>query len=165
VLGRLGRWCHNRRVFVVAAWLVVLLGLGAATGATGTGFSSEFSLPDVESARGFDVIDDKFDGAGGGQGASIVFRAEQGVTDPAVQAAMTAFLDEVATIPGIIVVSPYSQEGARQIAAQGPDAGLIAYARLDLPQDITLEEATDLREQLDELTSPRSSASPSRSSS
>jgi RND superfamily putative drug exporter len=152
VLGRLGRWCHNRRVFVVAAWLVVLLGLGAATGATGTGFSSEFSLPDVESARGFDVIDDKFDGAGGGQGASIVFRAEQGVTDPAVQAAMTAFLDEVATIPGIIVVSPYSQEGARQIAAQGPDAGLIAYARLDLPQDITLEEATDLREQLDELT-------------
>ena len=51
-------------------------------GAAGTDYRSEFTLPDVESAHGFDIIDENFDGAGGGQTGSIVFRADRGSTIP-----------------------------------------------------------------------------------
>jgi len=101
----------------------------------GTAYNTQFSLPDVESRRGFDILDRYFAGSdAGGEGGTIVFRAEQGVTDPQVQQAMTAFFDEASKIEGITLVSPYSDEGAQQIAAQGPEAGRIAwFARKSSP--------------------------------
>ena len=87
VLARLGRWCHIHRVRVLIAWVAALLVLGGVMGATGTGYRSDFTLPDVESARGSDIIDAHFGGEGGGQTGSIVFRAEQGVTNPDVEQA------------------------------------------------------------------------------
>ena len=53
MLQRLGRTAHDRSKAVVVAWVAVLFVLGGLSGAAGGGFSSEFSLPDVESARGF----------------------------------------------------------------------------------------------------------------
>jgi RND superfamily putative drug exporter len=91
VLARLGRWSHTHRVRVVIAWVAALFVLGGIMGTAGTDFRSEFTLPDVESARGFDIIDEHFGGQGGGQTGSIVFRAEQGVEDPAVRQAMEAY--------------------------------------------------------------------------
>ena len=96
-----------------------------ANAVIGTAFSTEFALPDVESRQGFDILDEHFAGsAAGGEGGTIVFRAEQGVTDPEVQAAMTEFFDRRAQIEGITIVSPYARRGAQQIASQGPEAGL-----------------------------------------
>src|SRR5436309_6712173 len=90
MLGRLGRWCHTHRVLVVAVWILALVGFGAASGAVGNGFSTKFELPNVESARGFDLLDAHFGGRGSGQTGQIVFRADAGVQDPAVKSAMTA---------------------------------------------------------------------------
>jgi RND superfamily putative drug exporter len=147
MLSRLGRWCHDRRGWVVAAWLVVLVGLGGAAGAAGAGFTSEFSLPDVESARGFDVIDEQFEGRGGGSGGTIVFKAERGVTDPAVQEPMDAWFATVAADEEVLnVVSPYSEQGSFQISADGT----IAYARVEVADDISLSEATALVDRMEE---------------
>ncbi|MGZ5351069.1 MAG: MMPL family transporter, partial [Actinomycetota bacterium] len=118
----------------------------------GTAYNTQFSLPDVESRRGFDILDRYFaDSGAGGEGGTIVFRAEQGVTDPEVRQAMTAFFDEASKIKGITLVSPYTEEGAQQIAAQGPEAGRIAYAQIGLPRDITLVEATTISSELKDL--------------
>jgi RND superfamily putative drug exporter len=106
----------------------------------------------VESRRGFDILDEHFAGSSvGGEGGTIVFRAEQGVADPEVQAAMTEFFEEAAAIEGITVVSPYTPEGGLQIASQGPEAGLIAYAQIGISRDTTLEEASAISAQLQEL--------------
>jgi RND superfamily putative drug exporter len=150
VFGRLGEWCHRRRWVVVSAWVVGLVALGLTAGATGSGFRSELNLPDVESRRGFDVIDEGFGGRGNGRPGTIVFRAEQGVDDPAVRAAMTALFDEVAGIEGgtLVVRSPYAPGGERQIAREGPDAGLIAYAEIDVPADADQADAQRISEQI-----------------
>jgi RND superfamily putative drug exporter len=136
----LGRWCFRNRGKVALLWLAVLIVAGAAVSMLGTAYSTEFALPDVESRRGFDILDEHFaDSGAGGEGGTIVFRAERGVTDPDVQRAMTAFFDEAGRIEAITLISPYTPEGAQQIASQGPEAGLIAYAQIGLPRDITLE--------------------------
>ena len=149
MFAKLGRWCFRNRGKVVLLWLATLIVAGGASGAIGTAYSTEFALPDVESRRGFDILDEHFAGSGaGGEGGTIVFRAEQGVADPEVQRAMTAFLDEASRIEGITLASPYTPEGAQQIASQGPEAGRIAYAQIGLPRDTTLEEATAIGAEL-----------------
>jgi len=148
----LGRWCFRNRGKVVLLWLAILIVAGGISGVIGTAYSSEFSLPDVESRRGFDILDEHFtDSGAGGEGGTIVFRAEQGVTDPDVQEAMTAYFDEVSRIEGLTLTSPYTPGGAQQIASQGPQAGQIAYAQIGLPRDITLEEATVVGAEIREL--------------
>jgi len=149
----LGRWCFRNRGKVALGWLAVLIVGGVlANAVVGTAYSTEFALPDVESRRGFEILDDHFAGSSaGGEGGTIVFRAEQGVTDPEVQAAMEEFFDQASQIEGITIVSPYSPEGAQQIASQGPEAGLIAYAQIGVSRDITLEEASAISAELQEM--------------
>jgi RND superfamily putative drug exporter len=152
VFSKLGRWCFRNRGKVVLLWVATLILAGGVSGAVGTAYSSEFALPDVESRRGFDILDEHFaDSGAGGEGGTIVFRAEQGVTDPDVQQAMTAFFDDVSQIEGITLTSPYTPEGSQQIASQGPEAGLIAYAQIGLPRDTSLEEATAISADIHEL--------------
>jgi RND superfamily putative drug exporter len=150
LLARLGRWCHERRWAVVGLWLAALIGLGVVMGATGTGYSTEFSLPDVESAHGFDVIDAEFGGTGGGATGTIVFSYEGdgGVNAPEVREPMAALFAEVADVPHVDrVLSPYDEGGQRQIAADGD----VAYAEVEMPRDTNLEEAADVREEIFDL--------------
>ena len=136
-LARLGRWCHDRRVVVLVLWFAVLAAIGAGTGALGSGFATEFSLPNVESQRGLTILDDAFGGQGGSRGGTIVFEADQGVTDPSVRGPMQSFFDQLGQLDDVTVISPYSDLGARQIAQQGPLVGKVAYADLQLPRAST----------------------------
>ncbi len=152
MFGRLGQWCYRRRRLVALAWFLGLVALSVASGAAGSGFRSEFNLPDVESRRGFDIIDEGFGGQGNGRAGTIVFRAEQGVDDPTVEAAMTTLFDEVATLEGgtLLVRSPYAEGGERQIAQQGPDAGRIAYAEVEVPADADQADAQRIAGEIEE---------------
>jgi putative drug exporter of the RND superfamily len=151
VLARLGRWSHNRRGVVLVAWIVALFAFGGISGVTGSGFSTAFSLPDVESSRGFDIIEEHFGGRGGGTGGTIVFRSDAGVDDPAVQQAMTEFLAKVGEKDPLQVTSPYAPEGAMQVARQGPQAGKIAYASVEVPNDFTIEDSAAITAEIQEL--------------
>ena len=136
---------------MLLAWVAALFLIGGASGATGSGFTTAFSLPDVESSRGFDIIEEHFGGRGGGNGGTIVFRTDDGVDDPAVQEAMAAFLAEVEELEGLSVTSPYSPEGAAQIARTGPQAGNIAFASVEVPSDFTIEEGAAVTAKMDDL--------------
>ncbi|MGH9283010.1 MAG: MMPL family transporter, partial [Acidimicrobiales bacterium] len=128
-----------------------LIVIGGVSGAVGSGFRDEFNLPDVESKRGFDILDDKFGGQGTGQVGTIVFRAEQGVSDPTVRAEMEELFQQVAAIEEVTrVESPYAEQGARQISTQGDDADKIAYANVELPDDIDFERANEIGEEIRE---------------
>ena len=166
MFARLGSWCFRSRKLVVVCWVIALVVVGAISGAVGGSFGQDFTPPGFESTRGLDVLEDEFGGQGAGIQGTIVFRAEQGVDDPEVQAAMeqvfamvTAIADDpeidVATDPafaglddaaiadlesadlsvfeGITVVSPYDEAARGQIAAEGPEAGKIAFASLEVP--------------------------------
>ncbi|MPY92725.1 MAG: MMPL family transporter, partial [Acidimicrobiia bacterium] len=128
---------------------LVLVAGGVLSGAVGGGFRDEFNLPDVESKRGIDILDEDFGGQGSGIVGTIVFRADQGVDDPAVRDAMEALFAQVATTEDVVrVQSPYDEEGGRQIAAEGPGAGQIAFANVELPSDIDFPRATEIRNEI-----------------
>ncbi|MDP8974761.1 MAG: MMPL family transporter [Actinomycetota bacterium] len=129
--------------------MAALVLVGAVSGAAGDGFRDEFSLPDVESKRGFDILDERSGGQGTGQAGTIVFRAEQGVNDPAVRQAMQALFERIDAIEEVTrVVSPYTEEGARQISSQGPQAGKIAYASVELPEDVEFKRGGEIGKQI-----------------
>src|SRR5262249_23723665 len=144
LFSRLGPWCHDHRRLVLGVWIGLVVLIGATAGAVGSASRDEFSLPNVESKHGFDILNDDFGGQGAGQPGTIVFRAEQGVNDPAVQQQMEAFFEQVAKIPDVTrVESPY-QPGARpQIALQGDQAGKIAFANVEMPDNISFTRASE----------------------
>ena len=67
MFSRLGAWCARRRGLVVIAWIVVLVALGATSGAVGSNFSTEFGLPAGEPTRGFDLLEQHMGGEVGGE--------------------------------------------------------------------------------------------------
>ncbi|MGQ0615806.1 MAG: MMPL family transporter [Acidimicrobiia bacterium] len=151
MFARLGRWCHDRRKLVLGLWVGVLVLSGVLSGAVGSAFRDEFNLPNVESRKGFDILDEHFGGQGTGQVGTIVFRAEQGVDDPTVKAGMQAVFDKLATTPDVVrVISPYTPEGERQVAQDSPQAGKIAYANVELPEDVDFARAVEIADQIAE---------------
>ena len=149
MFGRLGSFCFRRRRVVAAVWVLALVALGAFSGAVGTSFKDEFNLPDVESKTGFDTLNHHFGGQGAGVSGNIVFRAEQGVRDPAVRAGMEGLFAKAATHPNLTVTSPYEPGAENQIAAQGPEAGKIAYAGLEMPLDTQGKETLAVAEEIE----------------
>jgi putative drug exporter of the RND superfamily len=154
MFARLGTFAYRRRGRVVLGWIIGLVLLGALAGGIGSGFTSKFGLPGgVESKRGIDLLDKYFGGVGAGQSGSIVVHTTTGsVTDPAVESAVQAYLDEVAGIPGVAAVSsPYAAGGQRQIANQGDAAGTIAYATIEFPADASQGDLKDTAGKIEDL--------------
>ena len=143
---RLGGFCFRRRRAVLGSWVALLVVVFTLVGTIGASSDSSFSIPDSESKSGFDTLDAYFGGFGSGMSGTIVFRAEQGVDDPEVEAAMIELFDEVSQIDGVTLTSPYSAEGAQrgQVATDGALAGQVAYAQIDLAEDITEAESTEI---------------------
>jgi putative drug exporter of the RND superfamily len=141
MLRRLAEVCFRRRRRVLLLWVLGIVVLGAVMGAVGSGYRSDFTLPDVESKRGIDILDDQFGGQGAGQVGNIVFEADNGIEDPEVRRVIEPFLAEVAEIDGLqSLESPYTPGNERQISSQGDGAGRIAYAEFEAPSDATFEE-------------------------
>ena len=161
LLARIGAWCFDHRTAAVGVWLAALVVVFAGAAAIGPAYDASTEIPDSESADGFDVLGRYFAdlGAGGASG-TIVFRAEQGVDDPAVTTAMeelfaavnAGFPDENGTPqhPGATVVSPYSEQGESQIAREGALSGRLAYAQVNLAADVDLTESAALGEAIAE---------------
>ena len=150
---RLGRFGFRRRWLVLGSWVTILVTVFALVGTIGASSDSSFSIPDSESKSGFDTLDQYFAGAGSGRSGTIVFRADQGVDDPEVQAAMTTLFDEVAQIPGVTLTSPYSQEGVRrgQVATEGDLAGLVAFAQVDLAENLSETQSGEIGKEIGTL--------------
>jgi RND superfamily putative drug exporter len=153
MFSRLGTWCHDRRRLVLALWIVALiLGNGIASG-VGDAYRQDFSLEGFESTDGFTLVESEFDdGSGSPQSGQIVFQAEQGVTDPDVRAAMEDMFAAAADIDDVTAVqSPYAPGAEFQISDRGEAAGRIAYATVNLPEDIDFTRAGEIGDELRDL--------------
>jgi RND superfamily putative drug exporter len=156
-LGRLGGWCFDHARATVGLWFLALGVLVAAAGAVGPAFADSSAAPGSDSEAGVAVLAEHFPELGaGGQSGTIVFRADQGVDDPAVVAAMeelfrvvdAGFPDEdgVPRAPGATVISPFAEQGKGQIASTGPLAGRLAFAQVNLSADLDTTQAATIGE-------------------
>jgi RND superfamily putative drug exporter len=130
-IARLTRFCIDHRRFVILGWIAVAIAALALSGAVGSRYATNFSLPGTESQRAADLLKRDFP-AQAGDSDQIVFAAKQGkVSDPAVRARITPMLASVAKLPHVTgVVSPYAAGGARAVSADGR----IAFATVNFDQ-------------------------------
>ena len=78
-LYRLGRLCTRHRLLVLAAWLVVVVGVLYAAKAAGENTSDNLTLPGTDSQRATDVLNDRFPEQANGS-VPIVLEAPSGKT-------------------------------------------------------------------------------------
>ncbi len=141
-LGRIARVAFRRRGRVVLAWVAVLavaIGLSAAFAGD---FAADYSAPGSDSKQAQDRMEDRFP-AQAGDTVDVVVRADAAATDPAVQADVTALLDELAGLPHVASVEdPYATPG--NISADGRT--LVAHLKLDVtnPVDMPIEDTERL---------------------
>ena len=153
MFSRLGGWSHDRRKLVLVVWIAALVLGNAIAGGIGDAYRQDFTLDGFESTEGFAIVESEFDdGSGSPQSGQIVFAAEQGVNDPAVRAAMESMLAKVVEIDDVVAVqSPYAPGAEFQISARGDSAGKVAYATINLPEDIEFTRASDIGKDLRDL--------------
>jgi RND superfamily putative drug exporter len=135
MLHSLGLFAHARRRSVIAIWFAVLLALGVSVGSFGSSFSTQFNLPDVESADGFTLLSERFGAEESGRSGTIVVRADGGFT-AVQQDALNAFFSQLDARDDMGVVSPFTPSGARQVAPSGD----IAFATVSLASDLDTAE-------------------------
>jgi RND superfamily putative drug exporter len=126
MLQRLAAWCYRRRKSVVVLWIVALVAISMLGSSVGSTYSQGFSLKDTESQRATQLLESRFPARAGDEG-QVVFAHTGGVDDAAVQARMEQLFRDVEAVPHVTtVVSPYSADGANQVAKGGD----IAYATI-----------------------------------
>jgi RND superfamily putative drug exporter len=142
---RLGSFAHARRRAVVVVWIGVLVVLGIGLGGAGTGFSTQFNLPDVESADGFNLLEERFGGEQSGRSGTIVVRAEGGFSD-AQRDALNGYFSRLDDRTDMQVVSPFVEQGMRQVSPRGD----IAFATVSF--DAAIDSAEEFERIYDEMT-------------
>jgi RND superfamily putative drug exporter len=151
MLTRIGHFASSHPWRYIIAWLVTVAMLVGGVLTIGPAFTSSITAPASESSEGLEIMTTQFPSAGGDSG-TIVYKAEQGVSDPEVQSAMTELFEETKQIEGVInVLSPYSPIGASQISSTGDSAGQIAYAQLVLDAGTTTDDGARIGSEIAEL--------------
>ncbi len=125
LLERLAAFAARRHWIVIAAWVVILGGLLAASSAWGGSYVNNYTVSGSGSAVGLDRLNSDFPQQGGYAG-QIVFHARNG-TVSADQAAVNQAVASVSKLPHVIkAVSPFSSAGAGTVSK----SGTIAYANV-----------------------------------
>jgi putative drug exporter of the RND superfamily len=155
LLVRLADWSYRRRRRVLLLWVAALFFTVFGAGAFGGSYHFTFTTPGSDSKRAQDLLERGFTQRAGDD-INVVFRTRPGATvdDPAVQAEITDVLGQFAKQPHVSsMVTPFSQEGARQISQNRT----IAYGTLHLDQTVSDYKQSDAKAMLDlraKLTRP-----------
>ena len=128
----------------MVAWILLLVGVNVAANVAGGDLLKTFSLPESDSQRAVTMLREGFDRKG--DTGRLVFAVGEGsVRDPAVRAAISPVVAELADQPHVVsIATPFEPGGARFVS---PD-GTVAYAEItfDIPSnDVPPDLAADMR--------------------
>jgi RND superfamily putative drug exporter len=154
MLQRIAQWSFKRRWWAVLIWIAALVSAFVLMQNFGGDYSQDFSLPGADSQKAFDLLQEEFPDMAG-ETADIVFKAEQGVQDPAVRGAMEGLFNDLSGVDLVVGVdSPYSTEGARQVSPDGSIAfATIRFQELD-GEAIPIEIPEEIKELASEVDVP-----------
>ena len=151
-MSAIARWCFRHRFAVIAAWVLVLVGLGALSQAVKSDYNNSFSLPGTGSTTAQQLLA-KAIPAQAGDSDTIVWQVSHGtVRDATVSTRMNNVLKQIATMPEVAaVVSPYGPHGAAQISRDGR----IAYATVDFAKQANNLARADITRVIDAAKAAR----------
>ena len=145
LLYRVGMFCALNARWVIAAWIVLLVALGASAVAWGGSLEDDFSIPGSPSQEGIDTLEERFPQASGAS-AQLVFGAPEGelIDTAPYREQVDDALDRVRDVDLVADAddpfeSVYSISGNRQFALVTVQFDV---ALSDLPQE-TLAELQD----------------------
>jgi RND superfamily putative drug exporter len=144
-LERLGTWAARRHWWVIAAWVLILVGLWLGRSAFGGAFVNDYTVPGSQSQQGLDALRADFPAAGGYAG-QIVFKADTGtVADQSQAVAQT--MKNVGALPHVVsATDPLTVSGTPAVSQDGTIAyGTVSWdvvpASLDSAYLSTLDTA------------------------
>ena len=151
-MSAIGRWCFRHRFAVIAAWVLVLVGLGALSQAVKSDYNNSFSLPGTDSTTAQQLLA-KTIPAQAGDADTIVWQVSHGtVRDAAVATRMSSVLKQIAVMPEVAaVVSPYGPRGTAQISRNGRTA----YATVDFTKQASNVAKSDITRVVDAAEAAR----------
>ncbi|MGY4772010.1 MMPL family transporter [Kribbella sp. CWNU-51] len=117
-LDRLGRGAARFHWFVIAGWLVLVVGLFVLRSAFGGTYVNNYTVPGSESSAGLNILNKDFATAGGYSG-SIVFHAKTGTVSEQAEAVKTS-MAAVAKLPDVVsAVDPLATSQTAYISKDG----------------------------------------------
>jgi RND superfamily putative drug exporter len=124
LLYRIGRFAARRAWVVILAWLLVLASAGGAFLVAGGALASSFSIPNTETERVTQQLQDEIPGVDGATG-TVVFRTTDGSALTKDQRTdISSLLANLTEIDGVEdVVDPFATEADRAAQEQQLDAG------------------------------------------
>lgn len=151
---KIAEFCYRRRRLVLVAWVLLLVGLFALSGAIGSPYKTEFKLPGSESQAALDLLQEKGISNRTGFQGQVVFKADQGVNDPQVRQTIESFFTAIqSNVQNVSIVSPYAPENVYQISSDGK----VAYGEInfsDRKQEEYLANAKEIKELRDAASLP-----------
>ncbi|MFF4255859.1 MMPL family transporter [Streptomyces sp. NPDC001663] len=100
VLRRQGEWCARHFVIVIIAWLVALVALQTLNRSFGGEYSDNFSLPDSQSQKGLDVLQEHDPAAGGYSSQIVLHDGQKSVTTLSSQ--MSTTVGDLQKLPHVL---------------------------------------------------------------
>jgi RND superfamily putative drug exporter len=104
------RFAYRHARLVLAGTVLGVIGLGVLFGFAGGAYSDEFTIPNAESQRLFDLLEERFP-ARAGDTATVVVKADDGIADAGAQERLRELLDELDKLPHVIGVSDPRETG------------------------------------------------------
>ena len=112
----------------IGVWVLIIAAVGASAAAFGGSLQNKFSIPDSDAQKATDLLQQRFP-ARAGDTATLVFRTDGSLDDPAAKQAVMAAIAAAAKIPHATGGGdPYAQKGG-----QISQSGKIGY--VDIPFD------------------------------
>ncbi|MBO3732177.1 MMPL family transporter [Glycomyces niveus] len=147
-LYRLGRGSFRLRWLVLAVWILIVGGVGAAAATMQQETNPEFVLPGTESQEAFDLLEERFpEASADGGSAQIVFESENG--EPLTEGADRTAIEDLAALmqdsPQVAAVtSPFAtDEAGNPIGMISADGQTIAVMQVTYAEPaMELEEST-----------------------
>lgn len=147
-LYRLGRGSFRLRWLVLAVWILIVGGVGAAAATMQQETNPEFVLPGTESQEAFDLLEERFpEASADGGSAQIVFESENG--EPLTEGANRTAIEDLAALmqdsPQVAsVTSPFATDEAGNpvgmISAEGQTIAVMQVTYAEPAME--LEEST-----------------------
>lgn len=117
-LYRLGHWCARHAKSVLALWLVVLVGAGAAALAFARPMTNEVTVPGSQFSHVLDDLQGEIPEAAGGFG-TIVMHSDEGEFTPKQRRAVTEVFAQWEDVPHVTrVISPFESQATLDDSAQ-----------------------------------------------